>query len=75
MAECIYCRQEADTRPYGPGGAQVCHPCITSDPERERAAGNVFMGLLDANEAISPSGVVMIGEEGGPRPFDPDEAP
>lgn len=38
MKTCCYCGKpdaEAETRPYGPGGADICRPCATSTPERE----------------------------------------
>lgn len=77
MSACYYCKQTIELRelrPYGPGGALVCFPCATATPEREQAAANAFMTLLDGAEAISPTGIVAIGEPNGPRPFDPEEA-
>lgn len=71
---CHYCASEDnDLRPYGPGGAWVCFPCATKTPDREDAAKGAFGALLDAAENISPLGVVAIGEQTGPRPFDPSE--
>lgn len=68
---CHYCKTtEKDLRPYGPGGAWVCFPCGTATPEREAQAEAAFGALLDANAEISHSGIVVIGEESGPRPFD-----
>lgn len=73
---CHYCgTTERELRPYGPGGSPLCFPCMTASPEREQAAKNTFGALVDANEAISPTGVVTIGgftteeAEQGPRPF------
>lgn len=75
MSECYYCGiTERELRPYGPGGAWVCHPCVTATPERNAAAQNAFGALLDAAAEISPTGAVAIGEAGGPRPFNPEEA-
>ena len=72
---CHYCGStEEDLRPYGPGGSPICYPCMKADPARERAAENALGGLIDAAAAISPTGVVAIGEPEGPRPFDPKEA-
>ena len=69
---CFYgCGATKDLRPYGPGGALVCFPCATATPERNEAAQRAYGALLDANAAISPTGVVAIGGEEGPRPFDP----
>lgn len=80
MAErrCHHCNAPApgaDLRPYGPGGALVCFPCATASPEREAQTKAAFAALLDANAAVSPSGVVAIGDQDGPRPFDPAETP
>jgi hypothetical protein len=61
--------RDTELRPYGPGGAMVCYSCATETPWRERAARAAFDALLDANAAISPGGVVAIGETQGPRPF------
>lgn len=73
--KCHYCgNAEKELRPYGPGGSWVCFPCATATPEREQHAQAAFGALLDGAEAISPSGIVAIGEPEGPRPFDPDEA-
>ncbi|WKK11951.1 hypothetical protein QYN14_25730 [Rhodococcus ruber] len=71
---CHYCEStEKDLRPYGPGGAWVCFPCAMATPEREAQAEAAFGALLDGAEAISPAGIVAIGEQSGPRPFDPRE--
>jgi hypothetical protein len=71
---CHYCGPtDREMRPYGPGGSWVCFPCATATPEREEKAKGAFGALLDGANAISPSGVVAIGEQGGPRPFDPSE--
>lgn len=72
---CHYCETtDRELRPYGPAGSWVCFPCIKADPARERAAAAAYGALLDAAGEISPSGVVAVGEESGPRPFDPREA-
>jgi hypothetical protein len=73
---CHYCAAtDRDLRPYGPGGASVCLPCMTSTPDRERAAQAAFGTLLDAAEVVSPVGVAVIGQESGPQPFDPTLSP
>lgn len=61
-------------RPYGPGGSWLCYRCMKASPEREAAAKAAFGALLDGAESISTTGVVAIGQESGPRPFDPEEA-
>lgn len=71
---CHYCATtERDLRPYGPGGSWVCFSCATETPEREAQAQSAFGALLDGSAAISPTGIVAIGETSGPRPFDPKE--
>lgn len=35
--ECQMCGAQAETRPYGPGGIRICHPCGKKDPERTEA--------------------------------------
>lgn len=73
-ASCHYCSTtERDLRPYGPGGSWVCFPCAMGTPEREKQAENAFGALLDGSEAISTTGIVAIGETGGPRPLNPNE--
>ena len=70
---CYYCEFNVpgNMRPYGPGGAWVCFDCAFETPEREEQAKAAFAALLDAAEAISPTGIAMIGLESGPVPFDP----
>jgi len=52
MSGCHYCgTTERDLRPYGPGGSNVCLPCVEADPAREEAAMNAFAAMLDAAEA------------------------
>lgn len=66
--------KKIDLRPYGPGGSLICVPCAFATPEAEERTKRAFGGLLEANAAISPTGIVAIGEPNGPRPFDPAEA-
>lgn len=74
MKVCHYCGPtERELRPYGPGGSNVCHPCATATPERNAAAEAAFGTLLDANAEVSTTGVVSIGAESGPQPFDVKE--
>lgn len=71
---CHYCGPtDRELRPYGPGGASVCHPCAHATPEREAEAKSAFYALLDGAEAVSPHGVAVIGQESGPAPFDVNE--
>ena len=68
---CHYCGPtEEELRPYGPGGTNICFPCMTATPEREDAAKGVFLALLDGVAAVS-DGAVMIGSEEGPLPYTP----
>lgn len=71
---CHYCGStDRELRPYGPGGAFVCFPCVTATPEREQAAARAFGALLEAVGAASQA-PVQIGLEEGPVPFDVDDA-
>ena len=62
-----------EMRPYGPGGSWVCYSCAFESPERKAVTEASLGALLEGSAAISPSGVVAIGETEGPRPFDPRE--
>ena len=70
MSTCHYCGTADGLRPYGPGGTPICFPCMKAAPDRERAAEAAYGALLDANEAISSTGAVVIGGDAGPQPFD-----
>ena len=73
MSGCFYCGTTDDLlRPYGPGGAPLCFPCLKSTPEREAQAGAAFGALLDANAAMSPTGAVVLNDP-ELRPLLPDE--
>ena len=66
---CCHCgTTDAELRPYGPGGAPICFPCIKSTPEREEAAHNALGALMEAAGAASPDGIIVIGTEAGPIP-------
>jgi len=69
---CHYCGPtDRELRPYGPGGSNICHPCMKATPERERAAKGAFGALLDANAEIG-DGIVVIGGQKGPQPYNPE---
>lgn len=36
--DCELCGIRSECRPYGPGGKQICHPCMTSTPELRATA-------------------------------------
>lgn len=40
--KCELCGAVEETRPYGPGGRQICHPCGLKDEERTEA----WMGFM-----------------------------
>ena len=68
---CYYCgTTEKELRPYGPGGAVVCHTCAFATPEREKQTEQAFKTLLGAAESVSPIGIAAIGQDEGPIPFD-----
>lgn len=65
---CHYCQNEkVELRPYGPGGSWVCYDCANETPERTAETQNNFYTLMDAASAASETGIVIIGEENGPR--------
>lgn len=78
MKTCHYCAKGEDElgegalRPYGPGSAAVCWPCITATPERYEAADAVFAALAEAAAAMSPAGAA-VDDGHGPRPASVEE--
>ena len=65
--KCYYCDKTDEVeemRPYGPGGAGLCFPCMKSSPEREEAASKMFLAQLDACGSV----VILDGSSSGPRP-------
>ncbi len=78
---CHYCGITAtdlapnELRPYGPGGSDVCYPCMKADPARETAAAAVYRTLLEAAAAASPTTAAEVGTPDGPRPFNPGTTP
>lgn len=72
MSGCHYCGlvgEPGDLRPYGPGGAPVCHPCATATPERREQTDAAMNVMFDAAEAMSPSGSIVISVADGPQPL------
>jgi hypothetical protein len=74
---CHYCGQTEDVTggqmPFGPAGASVCFPCVTSDPERDAAATEVFRELEAEACAASPIGAVVLSNDAPPRPAYPED--
>lgn len=67
---CCWCGQSpAGMRPYSPGGSWCCVDCALATDERFDECVGRFHALIDAAEAISPSGIVAIDAD-GPRPYD-----
>lgn len=68
MTGCHYCAEEFpdpnDLRPYGPGGVSVCYDCAHATPEREVATTQAMRTMLDAAEAMSPSGTIVLNDSG-----------
>lgn len=62
---CFYCGDEnAELRPYGPGGANVCAPCVMgtdAPPERRAQAERQFAA------ALASAGPVAVLGAHGPR--------
>lgn len=48
--ECRDCGEWAETRPYGPGGIELCFKCFAKDPKREAIAKARFGALLDGKD-------------------------
>lgn len=64
--DCHYCGPTNEPlRPYGLGGANVCFPCATSTPERERATAEQFNKAMEA--ALDGGGTIIFGDEKGIR--------
>jgi len=63
---CFYCGTEDGLRPYGPDRSPVCHPCVSSDPERNRAAEKMFheevFGVL---ESMPEGGILLLNSVTG----------
>lgn len=51
-------------RPYGPGGAMVCHPCAMATPERAAIAAAAFEAIVQAAAAMSPHGAATMAADG-----------
>lgn len=65
--KCHYCNSTTkELRPYGPNHLMVCFGCAMATPERKAEAGKNFeIHLMGCGD-----GVVVIGEDTGPRPLD-----
>jgi len=63
MKQCSICGREADTRPLGRSGADVCFPCM-DDPAVRVVVTDNLAAVVYATSIISPTGIVTIdGEE------------
>jgi hypothetical protein len=66
-SSCHYCgTTERALRPYGPGGAPVCNPCVHTDPAREAEAKRRYGLALD--RAQKHTGAAQL-TPAGPVPF------
>lgn len=65
---CVHCGTDKDLRPYGPGGSWTCFPCMNASPELTAIAEKIYEDAICAAYEASRTGVVIIGEETGPRP-------
>jgi len=44
--KCSICKEKADLRPYGPGGAWVCFECgMKDEKEMEKQFGKILEGV------------------------------
>lgn len=41
---CRLCGKHAETRPYGPGGIEICFPCGMKDEEQTKRGFDRFVG-------------------------------
>jgi len=74
--ECLYCgTTDRELRPYGPGGAALCFPCMAAEPGREEEAGKMFEGHLAIAESQSPTGTAMVSDGVPPVPIDMETLP
>lgn len=61
---CHYCGPtDEELRPYGPGGAPICFPCMKAKPEREKAA------RAELGRRFDKAGPVAVLTPDGPKPF------
>lgn len=70
MSICATCNQERETRPYGMNGAPICFNCAMATPESQAEAERQLAVQIEAAAKIN--GRVIIGEETGPRPGNPE---
>jgi hypothetical protein len=49
---CFMCGAITETRPYGPGFQEVCHPCAMKDPEgtKKRMKHKLFGDPIDPKD-------------------------
>ena len=66
MGTCTLCGRAADTRPYGPGGADICFSCAMQ-PGNTREAERQFAAQL-----TGCGGSAIIGLDIGPIPGGPE---
>lgn len=48
---CDLCGAVAETRPYGPNGENICHPCGTGTPEARAASRRAFDARFGGRDA------------------------
>ncbi len=63
MSECYLCGSTEECRPYGENAQMICHPCMTSSPEREAEAHRQFEAQMNGCGSVA-----IIGTEAGPTP-------
>lgn len=62
---CYYgCGKTTELRPYGPGGNPVCFDCAMATPERKAITDRAFEAVVNAAQAASPTGEVLLNEDG-----------
>jgi len=58
-APCALCGERAELRPYGPGNALICHPCMGRDEAACKARMYAF--LEEADEIYFKEGERTVG--------------
>jgi hypothetical protein len=64
--KCHVCREEKDTRPYGPKGEPVCFACAFATPKAKAETEATF-----GQQLAACGDVVVAGGANGPYPYSP----
>lgn len=56
---CAFCETLQECRPYGPGGQNICWPCMDGDPALRTEAQKNYAALLDTVTGVDLGGGVI----------------